>query len=303
MAQFKDNQKKVFTYIILVCIVSWTTAGVAYLCGMHEATGIAYQLFAAFYMLLPAICAILLQKINREPVFKNLCVSFKLNWWLLVALFTPIVIAFAELGTSLLLPNVSFSTTYDSFLSKLPADTAEIFADKLLSYPPSFFMLIQVVQALVAGCTINAFFAFGEELGWRGYLLNALRGKKFLSAVLLIGTVWGLWHLPLILMGHNYPEHPVAGVGMMTVMCILLSPMMIYIVLKSRSVITAAVFHGVFNAIAGIGSLYIVGGNDLICGVTGVTGLFVLLIFNVAFYIYDRYIKQEKLFSSRIEKL
>jgi membrane protease YdiL (CAAX protease family) len=293
--------KKALLYVILVCTVSWTAAGVAFLCGMHKAAGITYIIFGSFYMLLPAISTIIMQSINREPVFKNLSVSFKLNGWFLVALLTPITIAFAALGTSLLLPDVSFSATYDGLLSKLPPETAEIAKNKLSSFPPAIFLLIQVVQAIVAGCTINAFFAFGEELGWRGYLLKALQGKKFLPAVLLIGTVWGLWHFPLILMGHNYPEHPVAGVGMMVVFCILLSPMMTYIVLKSRSVITAAVFHGTLNAIAGVSALYVVGGNDLICGTTGISGLFVLLIFNVTFYIYDRYVTREKVFSSVIK--
>ena len=34
----------------------------------------------------------------------------------------------------------------------------------------------------------------------------------------VIGVIWGFWHAPLILQGHNYPQHPWAGVFMMTVM-------------------------------------------------------------------------------------
>jgi len=58
----------------------------------------------------------------------------------------------------------------------------------------------------------------------------------------------------------------VAGVGMMIVFCILLSPVMTYIVIKSKSVVPAAVFHGTMNAAAGIGILYLAGGNDLTIG-------------------------------------
>ena len=39
-----------------------------------------------------------------------------------------------------------------------------------------------------------------------------------------------------------------------------------------KSVITAAIYHGTLNAIAGIGVLYLVGGNDLTNGVTGIAG-------------------------------
>lgn len=47
---------------------------------------------------------------------------------------------------------------------------------------------------------------FGEEYGWRGFLQDELvkLGKR--HGVLLVGLIWGLWHLPVILSGiHTYP--------------------------------------------------------------------------------------------------
>jgi len=131
-------------------------------------------------------------------------------------------------------------------------------------------------------------------------LLKALKNKKLLPVSLIIGTVWGLWHFPLILIGHNYPQHPVAGVGMMVIACILISPIMIYIVIKSKSVITAAIFHGMNNAMGGIAALYIVGGNDLLNGVCGLAGFITLLLVNIVFYLYDKYITKENIFTKII---
>jgi len=38
--------------------------------------------------------------------------------------------------------------------------------------------------------------AFGEELGWRGYLQRVVEGKvNVLIAALLVGILWGLWHV------------------------------------------------------------------------------------------------------------
>ena len=76
--------------------------------------------------------------------------------------------------------------------------------------------------------------------------------------------------------------------------------MMIYIVIKSKSVITAAIFHGTNNAIAGIAVLYLVGGNDITNGVTGIAGFIALLLVNIAFYLYDKYVTKENVFTKTI---
>jgi membrane protease YdiL (CAAX protease family) len=40
----------------------------------------------------------------------------------------------------------------------------------------------------------------GEELGWRGYLLDRLRSVYgFLGANILLAVVWGVWHVPVYL--------------------------------------------------------------------------------------------------------
>jgi membrane protease YdiL (CAAX protease family) len=40
--------------------------------------------------------------------------------------------------------------------------------------------------------------AFGEELGWRGYLLPSLLPIGRRKALLLHGAIWGAWHWPLL---------------------------------------------------------------------------------------------------------
>jgi membrane protease YdiL (CAAX protease family) len=301
MEIFMKQITKSVQFIVLTCAVSWAVAGIAILLGLREAKGLVYTVFASAYMFLPAVCAIILQIINKEKIFHNLNVSFRLNWWFLVAGFVPIVCVFMALGINLLFPNISFSSNYEGFLSNLPKEQIETAIQKLSKYPPAAFLLLQIVNSLIAGYTINALFAFGEELGWRGYLLKTLRDKKLLPVSLIIGTVWGLWHFPLILIGHNYPQHPVAGVGMMIIFCILLTSIMIYIVIKSKSVITAAIFHGALNASAGMHFLFLVGGNDLTNGITGLAGFLALLLMNLAFYIYDKYITKENIYTKIIE--
>lgn len=42
-------------------------------------------------------------------------------------------------------------------------------------------------------------FAFGEEIGWRGYLTSLLAPLGFWRSTLVIGGFWAAWHLPLTL--------------------------------------------------------------------------------------------------------
>lgn len=93
----------------------------------------------------------------------------------------------------------------------------------------------------------------------------------------MIGLLWGLWHLPVIVNGYNYPGHPVAGPMMMTLLAILVSPLIGYVRLRAESVFAAAVFHGTFNAAATLG-IFLSGGNVLVTGITGVIGMVTLLL-------------------------
>jgi membrane protease YdiL (CAAX protease family) len=123
---------------------------------------------------------------------------------------------------------------------------------------------------------------------------------SFLKASILIGFIWGIWHSPLILMGHNYPQHPEIGVLMMTLWCVLLTPLFLYITIKSKSVIAPAIMHGTLNATAGIAIMVIDGGNDLTVGMTGLSGFLTLLFVLFGLFIYDNKISKEKIMTNKM---
>ena len=101
--------------------------------------------------------------------------------------------------------------------------------------------------------------------------------------------VWGLWHAPLIVQGFNYPEHPWAGVFLMTVETMLQAPLFAYVCLKANSVIAAAIFHGTYNGVSVLANIGLDGGNDLLVGSTGLASFIVLVAANLGLVVFDRW--------------
>ena len=249
-------------------------------------------ILSAGAMLLPMIAVIITQLLSKEPVLKGLDISFKINrWWFIGWLLMP-VIAVMVLGVTLLMPGAVWSPDNEIIQTALESLPAGIGVWGMLA--------ITLFSGLYAGITINGIFAFGEEIAWRGYLLKLFKGKKFMTTALLTGTIWGLWHAPIILNGHNYPQHPVIGVLMMVVFCVLLTPMLMYFRQKSGSVIVPAIMHGTFNGVVGITLILVTPANDLLYGASGLAGFITLLLIDAIIYIYDRFISKENILTSQM---
>ena len=299
------NIKKSTLFIVLTFLVSWTLIGVHYLLG-GELTSIAGIIVTLVYMFVPMTVALVIKKlIHREPVAGPLRISFNFNKWFLVAwLITPLI-AFLTIGISLLFPEITFSIEmaglYERYKDILTPEQMTEMKTSMETLPVHPIWLT-LIQGLIAGVTVNAVAGFGEELGWRGFLLKEYSNLKFWKASVLIGFIWGLWHAPLILQGHNYPEHQILGVLMMTIWCILLTPLFNYITIKADSVLAAAIMHGTLNATAGIAIMLVAGGNDLTIGMSGISGFIALIIVLILLFIYDKKIAEEKLLNEKVGK-
>lgn len=260
--------------------------------GVLSAKALAASGLSALAMLIPLAAVAVTRLIAKEPMFRNLGISFKVNrWWFAGWLLIPIL-ALAIMGASALMPGESWSPdneTVAAAMKQIPGNMGTW-----------GFIGITLISGLLAGMTINAVFAFGEEIGWRGYLVELFKGQGFIRTSVVTGAIWGLWHAPLILNGHNYPQHPVAGVFMMVLMCILFTPILLYFRQKSGSVIVAAIMHGTFNGVVGLSNIFVLPFNDLLVGAPGLAGMLVLLGSDAAIFLYDRYVTKERIFTSPI---
>ena len=143
---------------------------------------------------------------------------------------------------------------------------------------PGLTLIGIFAASLILGPTVNGLVAFGEELGWRGYLLPKLIPLGKFRAYLLVGLFWGLWHAPLVVAGFNYPGHPILGVLGMTAFTTCFGVFINELTLRHRSPLLAAWIHGALNGqIYGIWRPLFPGVNPLLGGWTGVVGTVVWL--------------------------
>jgi membrane protease YdiL (CAAX protease family) len=102
---------------------------------------------------------------------------------------------------------------------------------------------------LVAGVPVSAILAFGEEFGWRGYLLPKLLPLGEVKAAVTVALIWGPWHLPVLLVGLNYPGENV----LLVILTFQLSVLMLSIlharlfVASGASLVIVALLHGSLN--------------------------------------------------------
>ena len=119
---------------------------------------------------------------------------------------------------------------------------------------PSTLLALSLISAFISGISLNTLFAIGEEIGWRGLMLDEL-GKRFSLPItsIIIGIVWSLWHAPLIILfRYNYPTNRLLGILLYTVICIIWTYILSILKILGGSIIPAAVMHGMLNAMVAL---------------------------------------------------
>lgn len=137
------------------------------------------------------------------------------------------------------------------------------------------------------GLTFTAFFTFGEEYGWRGYLLPKLMPLGEIKAALIVGLIWAPWHLPLLVAGLNYPGvSPLAAIAIFIPVTMALSLLHARVFLAAGgAVLVATVLHGSFNAFSDkLTSPDHLTGNPLVVSPGGAIGIAVMALTALALY-------------------
>ncbi len=106
-------------------------------------------------------------------------------------------------------------------------------------------LIVIAVQSFILG-------PLSEEIGWRGYALDNLQ-KRFrpITASLILGLLWGLWHLPLFFIkGSMYYEWG-AGTWLFWLFFVRMTALTIIMTVvynaNNRSILSAILLHFMFN--------------------------------------------------------
>lgn len=288
----------VVLFAVIACALAWLVSLPLWFGG-----GIADPISALLLpvmMFTPAVAAIAVTLIMRLPP-RGERLRFLGLWplrpakrviWLMVIgwLLPPLLVALSIL-LSAALGFVRIDLAFAGFAAELekalPPGTP---------IPPVEIVVLTQIASIPIAALINAVFALGEELGWRGWLLPALRPLGTWPALLISGAIWGVWHSPVILLGYNFGRTDITGVLFMIVGCIAWGVLLGWLRLRSASVWPAVLAHGSLNAAGGLIVLFAAAKPDLaLAGPLGVAGWIVLALTTVVLVVTGQFREQPEL--------
>lgn len=236
-------------------------------------------IFIVFSCVPLIIGTLILNKINGKPIYADLSLENAGVFTLFLGVFGMLFPSAAVLITRL----ATKEGMKNSFLYLNFKGNAKYYIMSVIIIPVCAFLQLLIILTVYGGgyplselfdlsdfgiriCTylINLIYsvyfffpAFGEEWGWRGYMMPKLcELMPKWAAIIVGGIIWGLWHAPLTVSGHNfgvdYPGFPWVGILLMCLFCILMNGILTYLTERTGSIYPASFCHMILDC-AGAG--------------------------------------------------
>src|SRR5699024_11048389 len=219
--------------------------------------GIAHPLYTLVIgvgMFAPTVASVVVAKLVDRTSWRDAVGLRFRGRWRRILLWAPLAV--------LLVLGLNLATAVLMVLRSVPGDlTGRTWAAELTrtlsaqgAEMPTGAAIALVLVSAAFGVLLTVVRALGEEIGWRGWLRRELAPLGPWAAIVLGGVIWSLWHLPVTLIGHNYPGQPRwAAVAMFVPVCIALNHL--YSAITERAggnPIPAAFAHATLNSTLGL---------------------------------------------------
>lgn len=251
MTRFRPTAVIVFS--VLACALAWLVCLPLWL-GDGLATPFA-AVILPLMMFTPAVAAVIVTFALRTPGrgerLRSLGIwplrpAKRVVWLMVLGWLAPPVLVLLSVAVAVAIGAIEPDWTFAAFAAQLEASVPEG-----TPLPPVQLVVLSQVLTVPLAALFNSLLAFGEELGWRGWLVPALRPLGTWPALVISGVIWGFWHAPLILLGYNFGRTDVSGVLFMIVGCVGWGILFGWLRLRSGSLWPAVLAHGALNASAG----------------------------------------------------
>lgn len=245
------------TWLYEICLIWPATKNVNYATALQ-------QLMIGAAMFFPAIGVLITRLITKEG-FQNAMIkpNFKghIKYYLMAWFGPSILTVLGAIFYFLIVPD-AFDPSMTGMINVLKEQAVNQGMDaSQIPDIPKAAIYAQLISGVLFAPILNIFTCFGEEWGWRGYLLPKMKEKLPMLPMLFVnGIIWGLWHAPLTAIGHNYgmdyPGFPYLGILAMCLFCTVMGILFSYITLKTGSCIPAVLAHGAVNGFSAAPSLF-----------------------------------------------
>jgi len=190
-------------------------------------------------MYVPAVASVVARLVVKEGF-----VDISLRWGgsegraaALLAWLYPMAVGFVAYG-------IAWSTGLAEFQRPLSPRSHLYAGSAVMNLMASFSV------GATLGTAVNCVSAFGEEIGWRGYMLTRLITARVPRPVFTSGLIWACWHIPLILSGqYAAGSRPWLSGLLFVIGGVALAYLAAYLRLQSGSVWPAVIMHGAWNSI------------------------------------------------------
>jgi uncharacterized protein len=184
-----------------------------------------FLVLSIFFDIGPALAAVIVSQVAQGKIGVQNLLKGLIRWrvglvWYIIVMLSPVVLlTVAQVVTKLLGLPVTIPVPH-----------------------------VDLSPYVIFGFGVSFFANTCEEIGWRGFALPHLQKRyNALIATLIVGTLWALWHLPLVfLVGNPMSEFPL--VWFITIVTNAFIYTWIYNSTKG-SVLLVALFHGSLNIV------------------------------------------------------